>query len=81
MFLFSKFQNACPRDQLGIANSFGSLYCKFPKWLEVISNNINYFLPEYIPSIPSYNLHAAYSSVRAKWKPYLNECNLRWVVC
>jgi len=65
------------REQLS-----GTVHCDFPRWIEVLTHDINVHIPHHVSTgIPSYNLKAAYSSLKDKWGPYLNETAFSWKLC
>ncbi|KAL6596059.1 hypothetical protein ACP70R_014966 [Stipagrostis hirtigluma subsp. patula] len=57
----------------------GTVHCNYPRWIEVLCHDINVHVPHHIsPRIPSYNLRAAYESIKQNWGKYVNEANWNW---
>ncbi|MQL93298.1 hypothetical protein Taro_025941, partial [Colocasia esculenta] len=57
----------------------GTVHCNYPRWIEFLCHGINVHVPHHIaPKIPSYNLRAAYQSVKENWGKYLTEANWSW---
>ncbi|ONM04470.1 Omega-6 fatty acid desaturase chloroplastic [Zea mays] len=47
--------------------------------IEILCHDINVHVPHHIsPRIPSYNLRAAYDSIKQNWGKYVNEANWNW---
>jgi stearoyl-CoA desaturase (delta-9 desaturase) len=55
-----------------------SLRCVLPRWLELLGQNINLYIPGDLAAlrIPSYRLRAAYAALQENWAPYVSECSL-----
>jgi stearoyl-CoA desaturase (delta-9 desaturase) len=52
--------------------------CKFPRWVEFLSNNFNYMLTtagDFQRAIPTYNLRLAYGYIQRHWGPQLQQCS------
>jgi fatty acid desaturase len=46
----------------------GTVHCDYPRWIEILCHDINVHVPHHIsPRIPSYNLRAAYDSIKQNW--------------
>ncbi|KAG2584178.1 omega-6 fatty acid desaturase, chloroplastic-like isoform X1 [Panicum virgatum] len=57
----------------------GTVHCNYPQWIEILCHDINVHVPHHIsPRIPSYNLRAAYDSIKQNWGKYVNEANWNW---
>ncbi|MDB9315768.1 fatty acid desaturase [Spirulina sp. CS-785/01] len=52
----------------------GTVHCEYPAWVELLCHDINVHIPHHITTaIPSYNLRAAYKSIRENWGQYCKE--------
>uniref|UniRef100_A0A0D3H0Q6 Fatty acid desaturase domain-containing protein n=2 Tax=Oryza TaxID=4527 RepID=A0A0D3H0Q6_9ORYZ len=57
----------------------GTVHCDYPRWIEILCHDINVHVPHHIsPRIPSYNLRAAYDSIKQNWGKYINEASWNW---
>lgn len=57
----------------------GTVHCDYPAWVEVLCHDINVHVPHHLSTaIPSYNLRAAYASIKENWGDYLYETKFSW---
>ena len=61
------------------ANLTGTLYCRYPRWLEFLEHDINVHVPHHIaPRIPCYNLRRAHAGLRRTWPTLVREIPFSW---
>jgi acyl-lipid omega-6 desaturase (Delta-12 desaturase) len=59
----------------------GTVHCDYPKWVEVLCHDINVHVPHHLSTaIPSYNLRAAYRSIKENWGDYVQEETFNWAL-
>lgn len=62
-----------------MAQLSGTVHCDYPKWVEVLCHDINVHVPHHLSTaIPSYNLRAAYASIKENWGDHLYETKFSW---
>ena len=62
-----------------LAQLAGTVHCDYPAWVEVLCHDINVHVPHHLSTgIPSYNLRAAYASIKENWSEYLYETKFDW---
>lgn len=61
------------------ANLTATIYCRYPRWLEFLSHDINVHIPHHIaPRIPFYNLRRAHEGLRESWPSLVREIPFSW---
>ncbi len=61
------------------ANLAMTIYCRFPRWCEFLSHDINVHVPHHIaPSIPFYRLRQAHEAIKSRWPDLVREKRFRW---
>ena len=61
------------------ANLTGTLYCRYPRWLEFLEHDINVHIPHHIaPKIPFYHLRRAHEGLRQTWPTLVREIPFSW---
>jgi omega-6 fatty acid desaturase (delta-12 desaturase) len=61
------------------ANLTGTIYCRYPRWLEFLEHDINVHIPHHVaPRIPFYNLRRAHESLRQAWPELVREIPFSW---
>jgi acyl-lipid omega-6 desaturase (Delta-12 desaturase) len=61
------------------ANLTMTIYCRYPRWAELLSHDITVHIPHHVaPSIPFHQLRRAHSALRERWPDLVRETRFSW---
>jgi len=61
------------------ANLTMTVYCRYPRWTELLGHDINVHIPHHIaPGIPFYHLRRAHTALRQAWPSLVRETHFSW---